>query len=117
MEVAMFHQDGMGERHRKWKEMSAGKKALVIVGWLIVLVGFVALAGLIVMLLWNRIMSRVIGLPALGFWEALGLLVLARILLGGGKGMSMMGRMRRRRIMREHMARREAGEAGEENLD
>ena len=113
----MFHHDAMGERHRKWTQMSAGKKALVIVGWFVVLLGVVALAGLMVMLLWNRIMSQVIGLPALGFWEALGLLVLSKILLGGGKGMSMMGRMRRRRIMREHMARRDAGVVGEENLD
>ncbi len=41
-----------------------------------------ALAG-VVMLLWNLILPDVLGLKALSYWQALGLLVLSRILFGG----------------------------------
>jgi hypothetical protein len=114
MEVGMFHEEAMNARHRKWQEMSPGKKALVIGGWTLVAAAVIALAALAVMLLWNRIMSGVLGLPALGFWEAFGLLILAKILFGG-KGHSFFGRMRMRRAMRERMARRAEGEEG--NID
>jgi hypothetical protein len=106
--------ESMKGKHHKWAQMSQGKKALVIAGWTAVATAVFALVSLIVMLLWNRIMSAVIGLPALGFWEALGLLVLARLLFGG-KGASFMSRMRMRRAMRERMARQ--GEGAEEKLD
>ena len=114
MEVAMFHDEAMQARHKKWREMSPGKKALVIGGWTLVAAAVVALVALAVMLLWNRIMSGVIGLPALGYWEALGLLILTRLLFGG-RGHSFLGRMRMRRAMRERMARRAEGEEG--NID
>lgn len=39
--------------------------------------------GLLVMGLWNHLMPPIFGLKALGFWQALGLLLLARILFGG----------------------------------
>jgi hypothetical protein len=35
------------------------------------------------MLLWNALLPRIAGLPALNFWEAAGLLLLGRILFGG----------------------------------
>jgi hypothetical protein len=38
--------------------------------------------GFAVMHLWNWLMPGVFGLAAIGFWQALGLLVLSRILLG-----------------------------------
>jgi hypothetical protein len=37
----------------------------------------------IVMLLWNIVVSRVFGIAYINFWQALGLLVLCRILFGG----------------------------------
>ena len=62
------------------------------IGFLAVAAGFSA----VVMLLWNWLMPVVFGLGAISFWQALGLLALARILLGGmgsghfwGKGMGM----------------------------
>jgi hypothetical protein len=39
--------------------------------------------GLAVMALWNAVIPAVFGLPSIGFWQALGLLVLSRILFGG----------------------------------
>lgn len=43
-------------------------------------------AGGIVMELWNRLMPELFGLHILGYWQAVGLLVLCRILFGGLRG-------------------------------
>ena len=43
---------------------------------------FVAL-GLLVMTLWNALLPAILGVKAIGFWQALGILVLSRILFGG----------------------------------
>jgi hypothetical protein len=50
-----------------------------------VMMGLVAIAGFgaITMLLWNWLMPCIFGLTAISFWQALGLLALGRILLGG----------------------------------
>jgi hypothetical protein len=44
---------------------------------------FSALGGEIVKLLWNGLLPALFGWPAITFWQALGLLVLCRILFGG----------------------------------
>jgi hypothetical protein len=51
-----------------------------------VLAGCVIFAGLsaIVMLLWNAVLVTTFGLVEIGFWQAAGLFVLARIVFGGG---------------------------------
>jgi hypothetical protein len=43
----------------------------------------IALFGLAVMFLWNELLHGIFGLPAINYWQAAGLLVLARILFGG----------------------------------
>lgn len=45
------------------------------------------LGGLLVMLLWNAILPEVTSVGLLGYWQAVGLLLLSRILFGnwGGK--------------------------------
>ena len=52
---------------------------LTPIGLLAVVAGF----GAIVMLLWNWLMPSIFGLGAISFWQALGLLVLCRLLFGG----------------------------------
>lgn len=53
----------------------------------LVAVVFAAVAGLVVMLLWNNIVPKVIpGVLELQYGQAVGLLVLCRILFGGFKG-------------------------------
>lgn len=47
------------------------------------IVAFYALLTLVVMLLWNAILPEVTGVRPLNFWQALGLLLLCRILFGG----------------------------------
>jgi hypothetical protein len=51
---------------------------------------FVAMAAtvfsFVVMWLWNWLMPAIFGLHAIHFWEALGILVLSKILFGGFRG-------------------------------
>lgn len=49
-----------------------------VVLWLVLAVAI----GAIIMLLWNWLMPVIFGLPVLSLWQALGLFVLTRILLG-----------------------------------
>lgn len=60
------------------------------VGARLVCFGIVAagVVGLLVVGLWNVLMPAIFGLPAISFWQALGLFLLSRILFGrfGGWG-------------------------------
>ena len=47
---------------------------------------FLALFGYVVMLLWNWLMPALFGWHPIGFWQALGILVLSKILFGGFHG-------------------------------
>jgi hypothetical protein len=44
---------------------------------------FAFLGGAIVMLLWNWLLPPLFGWPVVTFWQALGLLALCRVLVGG----------------------------------
>jgi hypothetical protein len=59
--------------------------------------------GFIVMRLWNWLMPPVFGLHVIGFWQALGLLLLGKLLFGGFRG-GHWGGMRWRRRMMERWA-------------
>ena len=50
---------------------------------LVAMAAFVFIGGELVKILWNWLLPPLLGWPAVGFWQALGLLVLARILFGG----------------------------------
>ena len=54
-------------------------------------IAFAGIVGLAVLSLWNALMPAIFGLPPIGFWQALGLLVLSRVLFGriGGWGNGM----------------------------
>src|SRR5512141_2930694 len=61
-----------------------GRKLLFFVPLAIVgFAAFIALGGAVVMWLWNWLLPSLFGLPQIGFWQAVGLLALSRILLGG----------------------------------
>lgn len=42
-----------------------------------------ALLAYVVMELWNHVLVGIVQVPVIGFWQALGLLVLSKILFGG----------------------------------
>lgn len=47
---------------------------------------FAGLFGLLVMMLWNCLMPYLLGLPLINYWQAIGLLMLCKILFGGMSG-------------------------------
>jgi hypothetical protein len=71
---------------------------LALVGFAV----FVALGGLIVRSLWNALLPSLFHWPALTFWQALGLLVLSRVLFGN---FGMHGAGRRHRMSPEERER------------
>ncbi|MEI9958026.1 MAG: hypothetical protein WDM90_17370 [Ferruginibacter sp.] len=64
----------------------------------------VALFSFIVMSLWNNILVGVIGVKIISFWQALGILVLSKILFGGFHGRG--GRFRGGPAWKEKMKQR-----------
>lgn len=67
-------------------------------------IGFIALIGYVVMLLWNAILPTLFqGVGLLDFPKALGLLALCRILFGGFKGQSGRPDFKKRFNMKEKM--------------
>lgn len=63
-----------------------GKRRSWFVFFPLLFIGFALLLGLVVQQLWNGVITPVFGVGMLGFWQALGLLVLSRILFGGFRG-------------------------------
>ncbi|HLP96040.1 MAG TPA: hypothetical protein VK168_18485 [Saprospiraceae bacterium] len=61
-------------QYTKWKWVA---KAIVFGA------AFVGLGTYVTMLLWNNLAVGVFGLPVLGFFQTLGLMVLGRLLTGG----------------------------------
>jgi hypothetical protein len=72
----MFH----GQERRKGFWI---KRAIFIP---IAIVAGVFIFGSVVMLLWNALLPAVFGFKVITFWQALGLLVLSKILFGGFRG-------------------------------
>ncbi len=64
--------------HRHW----FAKILQILIVLLIVVAGF----GQAVLQLWNHLMPQIFGLPALTFWQAVGLMALAWILFGSWRG-------------------------------
>lgn len=73
------------------------RKPYLIPLFMILGLAAVVLFGWIVMLLWNAVLVPAAGASLITFWQALGLLVLSRILVGGFGG----GGRHRGRRMRE----------------
>jgi len=84
---------------------------------LVGIAAFVAAGGWIVQVLWNWLLPALLGVPEIGFWQAIGVLALCRILFGGfGSGGSGGSRIRRRidRRIDERIEERIAGLSPEE---
>ena len=54
--------------------------------FLVLAPAFVAALSFVVMLLWNALVPHLFSGPLISFWQAVGLLVLCRILFGGFRG-------------------------------
>src|SRR2546430_10342555 len=67
---------------------------------IVAMVLFITIGGQVVMQLWNRLLPPLFGWHTITFWQALGVLVLCRILFGG-HGWHRAGRSNFRRRMAE----------------
>ena len=82
------HHQGFG-RHRMARPLIIGAVIVVVL-------------SLVVMSLWNALLPAIFGVKSIGFWQALGLLALCRILFGGlGFHRGMFGMAQARRRMHE----------------
>ena len=61
-----------------------GRKKFFMIIPIVIIAIFVF--GFVVMGLWNAILVSVLGVKAITFWQALGILILSKILFGGFKG-------------------------------
>jgi hypothetical protein len=61
-------------------------KAFKILFFILLGIGIAFLVGYVFMYLWNWIMPDLFGLPELGYWKAVGALILAKIIFGFGGG-------------------------------
>jgi len=75
---------------------------------ILALLAFIALGGWVVSLLWNGLLPALFGWKLITFWQALGILVLCRILFGGWGGHGQ-GRSSMRRHATDRLADRVAG--------
>ncbi len=73
-----------------FKHKMRGKSPGEIAGWIIfgtiAVVGLAILFGFIIMWLWNWLMPELFGLTAITYWQAVGIFILFKILLGGCGG-------------------------------
>ena len=88
---------------KRWSERSVRAKVLVIVGFTVMVPAFLALFGAVTMWLWNWLMPTIFKLPEIGFWQAIGLLLLAHIFFKGGQARRAGKAQWRRAKLRERM--------------
>lgn len=76
------YEEGDGCRKR-WSEWSPKARHGVIAAAIVFVPVFLALTAGVTMWLWNWLMPGIFKLPAIGFWQAFGLLLLPQILFRG----------------------------------
>lgn len=73
-----------------FKHKLRSKNPVIIAGTVIVIAflitAFILLFGYVIMLLWNWLMPEIFGLTTITFWQAIGLGLLSKLLLGGFGG-------------------------------
>lgn len=76
----------------KMRGKSPGEIAGMIIFGGLFLTGLVILFGFIIMWLWNWLMPEIFGLTTLNYWQAIGLFILLKILIGGCGGFGNSGK-------------------------
>ncbi len=70
----------------KMRRKSPGEIAGWILLGIIAVTGLAILFGYIIMWLWNWLMPELFGLSTINYWQAVGIFILSKILLGGCGG-------------------------------
>lgn len=81
----MEHRERIGKSMER-KVEEGFKKVFKVIFFIILGVAIAFLVGYIVMRLWNWLMPELFGLPVVGYWQAVGILILAKIIFGFGGG-------------------------------
>ncbi|MDX2188856.1 MAG: hypothetical protein SFY32_03250 [Bacteroidota bacterium] len=69
-------------------------------------VALIALLGWVIMSLWNWLIPTLFSGPVIGYWQAMGLFVLAKIFFGFGRGGGWGGGMGRHQMWKQKMEAR-----------
>ncbi len=64
-------------------EKKVAWKVLKIIGMVILGIAVFVLLGFVVMWLWNWLMPEIFGLTEITYWQAIGIFILAKLILGG----------------------------------
>lgn len=100
-------------RHQRWREISVVVRVLIVLAGIAVACGAIVLMGYVLVWLWNWLMPTIFRLPTIGFWQALGLLVLTTILFNRPRSLGHGSRERwRKRAFRDRLRKAEQGGAG-----
>tara|TARA_R110001583_G_scaffold146036_1_gene298049 strand:+ start:1040 stop:1429 length:390 start_codon:yes stop_codon:yes gene_type:complete len=67
----------------KFRTKSLGEIIGIIIFGIIAAIGLAILFGFVIMWLWNWLMPEIFGLTTLTYWQAIGVFILFKILLGG----------------------------------
>ncbi|WP_412984079.1 hypothetical protein [Pontimicrobium sp. IMCC45349] len=75
--------------NHKLRGRSPGEIVGIVIFGIIAITGLAILFGFVLMWLWNWLMPEIFGLTTINYWQAVGLFILLKILLGGcGSGSS-----------------------------
>jgi hypothetical protein len=76
-----------GRLHHMWPDVNPAVRALrilgIVVAGVIIAAVFALAFGWLVMLLWNWLMPTIFHLGVIGYWQAFGIVILAKLIFGG----------------------------------
>ena len=95
-------------RFNMWNELPRGLKIVV---WstlgIIFFTTMVFVFGWVIQFLWNATIADMFGLPAISYWQAVGIFILAKILFGFGFGGSSTPSQKKRKKQKDAIDRNE----------
>ena len=98
----------MSIRLNMWNKLPRGLKVVVWTGLgIIFFTTMVFVFGWVIQLLWNATIADMFGLPAISYWQAVGIFILAKILFGFGFGGSSTPSQKKRKKQKDAIDRNE----------
>ena len=71
-------------RDKNFRKRNGKRIAGKIIGGIFLAALFALVFGLFVMLIWNWLMPLLFNLPVINYWQAVGVIIMARLIFGGG---------------------------------
>jgi len=97
----------MSEFDGWWERRTLGEKIGAGIMIALLIIGGLALLGLVTMLLWNWLMPDIFGLKTITYWQAWGLLLLSFILLKDWSSSEDKSDRKRKKHLREYLREKE----------